>query len=60
MSLKGQCHEIFFLHFFLQRTPPGSNRHASKQFQNFYLFIREVIEVSVFVIDSVVNNTPGS
>jgi hypothetical protein len=28
MNLKGQCHEIFCLQFFLQRTSPGSNTHA--------------------------------
>ncbi len=40
MNLKGQCHEIFCLQFFLQRTSPGSNRHALNNFKFFFIFVK--------------------
>jgi hypothetical protein len=41
-QLKGRCHEIFHICSFRQAAPPGSNRHAQKQFR-FFLNTREDI-----------------
>ncbi len=44
ISLKGQCHEIFYPGFFHETTSPSHDRHAWKGFQIF-LSIQEVIRI---------------
>jgi hypothetical protein len=56
LELKGTVSRDFCLRIFSSKTSPSPNRHVQKRFRIFRIFV----ELSVFVIDSPVMNTPGS